>query len=494
MFESVEAGVKLQLPAGDARTVGSANPPEDPQALAVVTNPSENWRFELRAVPLDRPVSLRSNELPEGGRQAGLLELTAADMQRRLNGDLLRLELAPLPDADAGVFAVRYTLGPVTQLRQDALIRANDRLYYRLTLVSPAPAGDVEALSESEEVKRAVVAFREAFDSFESIDQSALRDEQEKRLVSTRAMLVNLQPRGRLAAACGGEQWWIIKQAGQPVGFAQVIEEAADSLPPDAFNAFSDSERPGRADPMASDGVRVGVRLRMQAGETDTIDRASWSYASRQLDEGDFREANILVDEEGRAQRGVVIGQMRSRKVPVRDLTPRGPGLGSTPTFDLVEQAELEVTFTLDGHVVGDPLVRQVPVFYVPRAIDHLLPRLLATWGKPQGYMVAAYAPDRREIFSRYLDVGEPEVVTLPAGGQGRAIVVTSRMGYSGQPTRHFIDPKTFVWLGSSTPSTSTQIYPVTREALEQALVGTAIWDDAERRPDVPDVEPVGSR
>ena len=490
LFESFEAGVSLTLPPGDASTIGSPRPPSDPEALAVVTDAEKEWRFELRRVNLDRPVPLRPKDLPEGGQQPGLLQISVNELQGRVNGDVLRVGLAPLPDADAGRFAVRYSLGPSTLLRQDAIIRASDTLYYRMHLVSPAPQGEADEIGNDPRVAEAVAAFNDAFNSFRLIDQSGLREEQEERLLRTRAMLVNLKPRGRLGAAAAGEQWWIVKNNGSPVGFARVIEESANQLPIEVIKAFESPEaRPGAAEPVLAEGVRVGVRLRLRTEEGQIIDRASWSYADRNLGGEDFREVNLLrtpaveeAEDETNApppveQQGLVIGQMRSQTMPVRRQLQGAPGLGNEVTFELETRRELEVTFTVDGHVVGDSLERQLPAFYVPVAVDHLLPRLLATWGSEQ-YMVAVYAPDRREVYSKYLDVADVAEVKLPAGGTGKAIVVSARLGYAGQPTEHYIDPGTFAWLGSKTPGSATAVYPASLEVVAETFRGDPLWDE----------------
>jgi len=479
-FSSIGVGVELQLPAGDARTRGGDNPPEDPKVVAVVTNARENWRFELRQVDVDAELPLRSVTGPEGTRRVGLLEGVAMELQEAVGGDLLRMDLAPLPDADAGVFAVRYTLGPQSLLHQEAIIRPESGSTFRMSLVSPAPAGDVADLGGDAAVRRAVAAFNASFNSFATIDQTELFLDQRDRLERTRAMFVNLKTRGRLAAACGGELWLLIRRNGQAVGFARVIEEPADELPSNAFAAFESQEARGPAlDPLLAEGVRVGVRLRMVGdGEgAGVVDRASWSWADRELDAGDFRELSRLAPaaeaaEEAEPRVAMVIGQMRARRVPVRgEPVSRGPGLGKEPTFDIVDRRRLEVTFTLDGEIVGDTLERDLPAFYIPQAVDHLLPRLVATWKPgPAGYMVATYVPGRREVYSRYLDVAPAAEVTLPAGGRGRAIIVTSRLGHAGEPTRHYVDANDFTYLGSVTPGEGLQVIPTSRQGIEAAL------------------------
>jgi hypothetical protein len=478
-YSSIEQGIKVTMPEGETLVRGSDRQPEDPKVLAVVTVPEDDWRFELRRVELTQPMPLESRDLPEGGRQIGMLEGVAEELQRAVGGELIRMDLAPLADADAGVFAIRYNAGPASLLRQEALVRSSDELYFRMSLVGPAPAVPQEQLADDPDVRRMVATFNEAFNSIEMIDQAALIAEQDQRLEATRAFFIGLNQRGRLATAAHGETWCLVERQGMPIGFARMIEEPADEVPDQPFQAFD--ERSPALDPLLAEGVRVGIRLRIpDAGEDGgTLNRASWSYASRELDIEDFREMTLIrppaeeADEAEEADDGsyaLVIGQMRSRRVPVRgpDIS-RGPGLGSEPTFSYKQQGRLEVTFTLDGEVVGEPLERDLSPFYVPKAVDHLLPRLLATWGS-KNYMVASYVPEERQVYTRYLDVLPAEVVKVPVGGEREAIVVESRLGYAGDVTKHFIDAKTFRWLGSSTPSQAIRIVPTTREAVAAAF------------------------
>ncbi len=469
LFSNVEAGVELRLPPGEARQRGGPNPPEDPMTLAIVENEAEKYRFEVRRVTLQEPAELRTVTSDDGRQTLGLLDGLATQLHKTVGGDLLRNDLAPLPDADAGVFAIRYQVGPATLLRQDGIIQADERTIYRLSLVSPAPDGPVDRMQSDAGVQRAVALFNDAFASFKLIDQTAIVQEQDERLRKTRAMFVQLRPRGRLAAACSGDSFLIIQRNGETIGVAHLVEEPADNLPPTSFEAFDDLQIRGPAmEPLLAKGVRVGVRLRLRDGD-GVIDRATWSYATRELDVGDFREhtRRVPLDADSAVETsvGTVVGQMRSRRVPIRgEPVSRGPGLGQQQTFDVKDQRELEVVFTVDGNILGKPLERDLPAFYVPMAVDHLLPRLVATWGS-DGYMVATYAPERREILGRYLDVESPAEVPLPGGGRGEAYIVKSRLGYSGETTRHYVDAKTFAWLGSLTPSQGVQVVPVDREA-----------------------------
>src|SRR5687767_11592836 len=101
LFSSPEAGIELKMPPGTSQVS------DDPNVLAVVADAERKWRFELRRLPLDRPMDLQPEEMPEGGRRAGLLELMASSAQQATpESDILRKDLTPLGDADAGVYVL----------------------------------------------------------------------------------------------------------------------------------------------------------------------------------------------------------------------------------------------------------------------------------------------------------------------------------------------------------------------------------------------------
>ena len=492
-FESVEAGVAIDLPPGERQPTAG-----DSALLAAVVDAGRQWRFEFRRVEQDRPIPLRDTPTPQGGVQRGLIDLTVEELLRDAGQggrlDVLRSDRVPLAEADAGVIAVRYRAGPEgvgspMVLRQVALVQADEGRHFRLDLVSPAPEGEVEAVADDAAVREAVAAFNESLDSLRLVDQTALLEDQTQRLLRTRSLLVNLKSPGRLAAAAAGDGWRRVIQESEDVGFARVIEEPADRLPTDVTAGFSPAERAdgAAADPSNAAGVRVGVRLRMRT-DRGAIDRRTWSFAARDLAEGDFRESNALYQdgdgEIGAAAAGIVVGQMRSRRVPRAVEAEPVAGVQPQQLIEIDETRELNVTYTLDGAPRGKPLQRRLPPWYVPAAVDHLLPRLIAPFGE-KTYMLAVYAPGRREVMNQYVDVSAPRKPTpedradLPelslrddGDASPRVTVVTTRLGLNGPPTRHYVDADGYAWLGSVNEEGGTRVIPATREEIE------AIWRD----------------
>jgi hypothetical protein len=448
--------------------------------------------------------------MPEGGIRRGLLDRVAKDLALTVGEggrlDVIRMNVTPLGETDAGVLEARYRAGPAgldspVLLRQVALFQRTDSLYFRLDLISPAPTFRADArdtaavdreVASDPSIRRAVRAFKTVLDGVSFIDQTALWEDQRDRLLRTRSMLVNLKARGRIVDACMGETWWRVIRDGQDVGVARVIEEPADGLPADVKGGFDAAARgTAAAEPLLAEGVRVGVRMRMRTA-TGAIDRRTWTYASRDLTQADFRESVALYrdgdGEMGSALSAVVVGAMRSKPVPRRVEVDLPGRLGTEVLIEVDNRSRLEVVHSLDGKPRGRPLERDLSPWYIPQAVDHLLPRILPRWGA-RTYMVAVYAPDRREVMSKYYDVEGPVRRALPpaiaraemnraqADGVDRDdplfFVVSSRLGLSGPPTLHYIDAVDYRWLGSVNDDAGTMVLPATSEEVEAILAGT---------------------
>ncbi len=166
----------------------------------------------------------------------------------------------------------------------------------------------------------------------------------------------------------------------------------------------------------------------------------------------------------------LVIGNMVARQVPHAVEVPGPGGIGKERKFTVTDSRKLDVTYVVNGEQTGDPLDRQLPAWYVPQGIDHLLPRLVAPWGR-NTYLVAVYNPEKREIYQKYVDV--EGLRNQSVQGQERLVmVVTTRMGMSGERTRHFIDPESFDWLGSVNEEDGLEIWPSDPDTLKQ------IWEN----------------
>jgi hypothetical protein len=119
----------------------------------------------------------------------------------------------------------------------------------------------------------------------------------------------------------------------------------------------------------------------------------------------------------------------------------------------------------------AEPVQRTLPVFYIPQALGHLLPRLLPLF-EQKGYMFASYVSENREVMSRYVDVEREEQVNL-GGKTLRAIPIRDRIGLEGAVTTHYMSPDG-AYLGSVNEETKITILPTDRATL------LSIWKDAD--------------
>ena len=454
-FTSLDTGVQLDLPPGQRV------PSPDPNTLVIVTDPEKEWRFEVQRLLLERPATLQSEDLPEGGRRVGLLDLVADDLVRDTKGELLRKSITPLANFDAGVIVLRHPFGSTTQLRQVALIPASDTLFYRLVLASPAPSAAQGALETNENVRAAVDAFARSLDSFELLDLTPVREDQEQRLIRTRSLFVNLN-RNRLMDALVPEQWWRVKKDGRDIGYAYVVEEPAADIPDGRGD-----DAPG--DAQTAEGLRVGIRSHIVT-DAGTIDRQSWSWMGVEARAERFLEENVFsVDGEHQGE-GFVVGSMTARQVPRRVDVPSETGVVSQPLIDVVQERKLEVSFAVSGAPESQSLTRELPAWYVPQVLEHLLPRLVAPWGQ-KTYLVAVYDRERMEVWQVYVDVEGPREEVVD-GEKRLVIVVSLRQGLSGSRTRHFIDPYEYNWLGSVNDATGVEVWPTDAQTINSLWKG----------------------
>jgi hypothetical protein len=118
----------------------------------------------------------------------------------------------------------------------------------------------------------------------------------------------------------------------------------------------------------------------------------------------------------------------------------------------------------------AEPVVRDLPPFYLPQAISYLLPRLVPL-GEPKGYMFMSYTADNREVTSRYVDVLDQRKVEFN-NKIVRAVPVEDRIGLEGAVTTHYLSP-TGEWFGSENKETGYTVIP----SNEATLLN--LWKDA---------------
>src|SRR5262249_37733644 len=144
---------------------------------------NEPRQWELVAV---RSSSSQPMPLSGGaGKKMGVLEVLAARLKQVNPGmEVVRPDTGKNGDSDVGMLIGRYGNGAQRHLVQQAVIQANDQLYYLLTMNSPSAK---DAAAEDPTEKAAVEAFQQMLDSVKLLDRSGIKGDQDERLFRSRA-------------------------------------------------------------------------------------------------------------------------------------------------------------------------------------------------------------------------------------------------------------------------------------------------------------------
>jgi hypothetical protein len=470
-FEDLAAGISFAPPGGTKEIRGL---PGD--VIVRYVDDDRHWVLTVNKMTFERPVRLfnpaSTQPVPDAPKTSkGILDLLADKMKTDApNAQVLRQDVITISGVDVGMLAARYTIGPQTNLTQQAIFKADDENFYLFNLTTPAPrTGEI---GDDANVQSAVGTFTDMLDTVHLLEQTSVREEQEERLMHTRTLFVNWTPE-KIKAALVKEQWLRLLRDGRDVGYSYVVEEEGRDLP---RPGHKQSEFAG-----GDEGVLIGVRSRSVPKAGVQVDSQSWMWVSfdRKHEKwSDAADINRGKDAAGKPQIDHVgsVGSSDQQEETVfdKDLVGHpeqiGPGKDDVdknqPPFRRTE------VYTLNAEQFGQnqsgaPFVQQLPVFYIPEALAHLLPRLVPR-KEAAKYMFASYVSDAQKpaVMARYVDVGFEQEVTL--GGQKiMAIPVRDRIGLEGSVTTHYISAAG-QYLGSVSPDTKIEILPSDAATLEQ--------------------------
>ncbi len=376
-----------------------------------------------RQVPT-KPLPLTS---PPDTVERGMLDITVDQLKLKLpNNKVLRQDVVPLAGHDAGMVILRGTSGVHHQFVQQAVIRANDQLYYTVAYTVPgqSPSTPIDQPNATE--TQAVRTFQALLQSVQLLDQEKLRLDQEDRLIRTRTLMVNWTE-ARLRATLIPEQWLRVLRNGRDIGYSYIVEspEMRGNVP----------------------GLRVGIRSRTMPGNDLQIDAETWYHVAfdRSIENWSTVAQFVTPREKYYASE---FGTSSRRRKPVAD--PNALADGPNRGIRLIDVYSLSV-HTVEKKVTAPEVERDLPPFYLPQALGHLLPRLLPT-NEPRTYLFYGYVSTDREVKSRYIDVGARTEMVLN-GKRVQAVPITDRIGLDGAATVHYIglDGK---YLGSQTTVT----------------------------------------
>ncbi|HMB95079.1 MAG TPA: hypothetical protein VKK61_03490 [Tepidisphaeraceae bacterium] len=438
-FESQAAGIALSPPA-EAKTIrGQIGSNEVVQFI----DEPKKWTIKLTRVLLeeDKPLPLTTWKDKDGKELPGMLELTSDQFKQDTPGaQMLRQDTITVGNTSVGLMVARANLGIDTILTQRAIIRANDLQYFLLVMNSPAPRkGDVE---DDAGVHLAAETFSQMVDSVKVLDQTEIKKDQDQRLLRTRELLVNLTER-KLRGALQNEQWFRVIRDGQDIGYSYVVEEIARDLPRKGQPEHSTGPQ----------GVLIGIRSRMLPEAAVQLDSESWLFSTFDRKTESWSRISFAANPKtGKSTTGE-LGVTRWRERPVADTTT---GIGAQRNVSVGEEYRLEVT-KLARNVSSQPAARDLPPFYLPQAINHLLPRVVPL-REPKTYLFATWVSEAGQLMYRYIDVGEEQEVAL-GGKRVHAVPVKDRVGLEGAVTTHYISIDGS-YLGSVNEDSKIEILP----------------------------------
>lgn len=465
-FQSEAAGIAFTGPA-DCREIRRTGT----EQVVQYVNEQRKWSLTVSRAVLGKSVPLTEWTDGEGRRQPGMLEATVEQMKADSPGiEILRQDFINVGSTEVGMIAARVTIGLETRLTQRALVRSSDRLYFSFTFLTPAPREG--ALEQDPETSRVVDLFNRIIDSVKVLDQSRLMEEQNQRLYRTRALYVNLTE-DRLRGVLAPEQWLRLLRDGKDIGYSYVVEEVATDLPRPGIAA--DANRGGR------EGVRVGIRSRTYPDAGMQVDAETWLFVTFDRRNEIWSNVGVIQNADKTREEFGEFGSADREVKRVIDPTlapgerlPDGRVDEKQPPVRATEQYTLSVLRNSKA-ISGEQIERQLPPFYLPQALAHILPRAAVTDG-PKTYLFATWVSDQREVMKRYIDVDAEQLVTLD-GKRIAAIPVRDRLGVEGSVTTHYISP-TGKYLGSVNPDSNITILATDQATLEK------IWSNPDlRRP-----------
>jgi hypothetical protein len=293
-------------------------------------------------------------------------------------------------------------------------------------------------------------------------------EEQSQRLFRTRALFVNLNEQ-KLRGAIVPEQWMRLIRDGKDIGYSYVVEEIATDLPRQGV-APNNAARGGR------EGVRVGIRSRTYPDKAVQVDAETWFFVT--FDRRNEIWSSVgLVHNTSDGSKDAFSEFGSADKERRRTLDPQAPRGEKLPdgTVDEnqppVRQSEVYTLQVLRNSraISGEEITRDLPPFYLPQALAHLLPRVVPP-DEPKTYLFASWVSDQGEVMKRYVDVGGEEYVTLD-GRKVRAIPVTDKIGVEGAETIHYVSPEGS-YLGSVNKDSGITILATDKSTLEK------IWNN----------------
>jgi hypothetical protein len=408
-----------------------------------------DWRLRAWRVKLEQPLPLAGQRDADGEMRDGVIELALQKLTEGIpDAKTLRNEVITVGRLRVGMLAVRYSnVQQQRRLTEQAIVEvpdSNRRLYYFIDLTGPGkPVGEPDDVINPAE-KAASDAFGEVVDSVQLLDQSGIARDQVERLYETRALFVNWtgDHSAIVRQALLPQQWLRVLRNGRDVGYSYV-EESVENQGKELDDAT----------------IRVGVRSRTAVNLASQWDTITWMTCS--LDRKHESWSTLAKNYDARGKQLDAIGQVgtsdeQTKAVVLQpQVDPDSGALGNgydehggplgQGNVDIQTVRTLDV-LTTHGAIQLNPWKQDVPAFYIPQAVNFLLPRLLPL-DRPKTYMFAIFVPDASgpagggTVMARYCDVLPVQQVSFN-NQTFDAVKIEDRVGLEGPPTTYYFTPE----------------------------------------------------
>jgi hypothetical protein len=488
-WESRSAGIALRPPADSSEITRAGSGDE----IVTFVDEKRNLNLVVSRLRFSQPVPLTTTT-KDNRQTLGLLELT----QQKLSAaypDLqtMRADVINLGEYPAAMLATRLIITtesrrvdnrPVqeSKLVQTAILKASDTIYYILEFTTPGAApGTPDSVVDDRE-RFAVELFSNVLDSVKLLDQGSLRKDQEQRLDRTQLLFLNIDTQA-LTSLLVPRQYFRIVAADKDIGYTFFIEETGQRAARDGILIGVRSFTRPPTDPLPA-GNNAAATPDPTPPVPITVTADSWMFASFDRSREEWSSLATIRQLSPNPATGAsppprTIGHFGTSTRRVDKIVDPGSAPGEPEVVRNRETYLLEVTPVID-QVGTEPVRRDLPVFYFPQALGHLLPRIVA--GEQKTFLFAVWVADRQEVMARYVDVLGPQDVKL-AGRSFRANVIQDRIGLEGAPTYHYVSlpptpgnaqtantPYIPRYLGSSTPSARIEIVPADEATIRRTF------------------------
>jgi hypothetical protein len=483
LFESRVAGIQFQPPAGGTlvRQIEGGD-------LVRFVYPQKGWDLKVRIVHLAKPLPLSFT--PTANLSGGLLEMTVADLKASdPSAEILLQEVKDFPPYQAGMIAARCNAGIDRGLIQQAIFRSDNQTFYMLLFATPGRPRNDHSPGDNPGEVLAAATFEKVLATVKLIDRQQLKKEQDQRLIRTRGLFA-IWDEKKIRSILIPQQYLRVVRDQKDAGYVLVTEHVANhagndgveielrshiTIEPDAPVAASaaPSITPPQgivvpsADPVAPPtAAPTTVTTNRQSTMFVTFDRGheDWSIITA-FDSGQGEPT--ISSELGNSD--MILRRILDREKAAQMWKEPGKHDQQPPVIERQKYTLSVAQYTKTQ--AGTPVVRELPVFYLPQALGQLLPRLLPL-SDPQTYMFASYVSNQREVMARYVDVLEEQDVELD-GQHMQAVPVRDRIGVEGAATTHYLTPQG-QWLGSVSDDGKLMVLPTDADSIRKT------WKDAQ--------------